>query len=128
MPRRTFPKRKHRITWRHALIEVTAQRDYISEGSHHIELTVIEPEGAPIPVTETGYRSHFIPSALLEDYGGAVAFVTAWLNNEAKSKAWAKAEQKWRQLELELIPPAPPARTPKPKRARATETARQRPQ
>lgn len=72
----------------------------ISKGWTHIELVVIKPERAPLPITATGYLSHFIDESLLAANGGAVAFFTAWLDCEAKTKAWAKAEFKWRQRDL----------------------------
>ena len=35
----------------------------------HIKLDVIDPAKAILPVTETGYRSHFLPLALVDDAG-----------------------------------------------------------
>lgn len=86
-----------------------------------IEITVRTPEGAPLPVTETGYRAEFLAHRLIDEAGGVAAYVTAWLDREAASKAWERLEFRWRQLELELLPPAPSARPPRPK---ATPRAR----
>lgn len=55
---------------------------------------------APIPITETGYLSHFIATVELVNAGGAVTFVTAWLDREASSKAWRKREFARRQGDL----------------------------
>jgi hypothetical protein len=44
----------------------------------HIELRTADR--AALPVTETGYRSHFAPAGAVTEHGGAVAFVTAWLD------------------------------------------------
>ena len=56
----------------------------------HVEL-MTEPR-TPLPVTETGYRSHFMPYGTVESHGGAVAFVTAWLEHDAKRAGWSGAQ------------------------------------
>jgi hypothetical protein len=89
-----------KLVWRFATCRVRHTRDYISAGWSHIELMVVSPKGAPLPITSTGYRSHFLDEEQLIAAGGAVAYFTAWLDREATSKAWAKAEFKWRQGDL----------------------------
>jgi hypothetical protein len=37
-------------------------------------------------MSETGYRSHFCSRELVEDAGGPVAFVTAWLETKDDGK------------------------------------------
>ena len=46
------------------------------------------PEGGALPVTETGYRSHFIAAAELAAAGGPARYVLAWLDREARTKRW----------------------------------------
>ena len=41
----------------------------------------------PIPVTETGYRSHFCHKAEIEELGGPVAYVRKWLEQESGTAA-----------------------------------------
>ena len=53
-----------------------------------------------IPITATGYRSHFLDQELLVESGGPVGFFLDWIEREARTRKWAKAEFKWRQLEL----------------------------
>jgi len=80
---------KHSITWRGIAIEITHTPEKWSV-TDHIELRA---EGkAPLPVTETGYRSHFTHKGTVADYGGAVAFVTAWLDHEAERTGWRGAQ------------------------------------
>ena len=74
--------------------------NYISTGWSHIEIAVVTPKGAPLPITDTGYRSHFLDEELLNKAGGPVAFFSRWIVQEATTKQWAKVEYKWRQLEL----------------------------
>lgn len=90
----------HKLVWRDVTCRVRHTPDYLSKGWTHIEIIVVEPKGAPLPITETGYRSHFIDAVLLAKVGGPVAFFLDWIEREAATKAWAKAEFKWRQLEL----------------------------
>ena len=66
----------------------------------HIEIIVLAPKAAPIPITNTGYLSHFLDEEHLATAGGPVAFFLDWIEREARTKQWAKAEFKWRQLEL----------------------------
>lgn len=80
---------QHHITWRGIALEITFTPEKFGLVDH-IEITA---EGrAPLPVTETGYRSHFIAAGTVEHHGGAVAFVTAWLDHEAPRIGWSGAQ------------------------------------
>ena len=57
-------------------------------------------EGFILPVTETGYRSHFLPAATVEEFGGPESYVSAWLDHEAKSPDWKKRKDAARQMSL----------------------------
>ena len=76
---------KHNITWRNVQIEITFTPDAFCMVDH-IELRI--GNKALLPVTETGYRSHFVNKGTVAAHGGAVAFVTAWLDHEAKRTSW----------------------------------------
>lgn len=54
----------------------------------------------PLPITDTGYRSHFMngAEALTEFENDPVAFVLWWLNEAAKSPEWRAKEEADRQL------------------------------
>jgi hypothetical protein len=70
-------------------------------GYAHLQVQVTAPErGAPLPITETGYRSHFLPRGEVEMAGGPAAFVRNWLDEAARSPAWHRRRFRWRQLEL----------------------------
>ena len=43
-------------------------------GVAHLDITTIEPPRAPLPITETGYRSHFLHPDEVAAYGGPEAF------------------------------------------------------
>lgn len=91
-------KSRYEIDWRDPVttkavrIRITHARDYLGQGQDHIEVESLAPAKAPLPITETGYRSHFIPPLELINEGGPVTFVTAWLDREAKGKDWQKRQ------------------------------------
>jgi len=91
----------YRFTWQNIEIEARynpSQWNVIA----HLEIEAINPERAALPITETGYLSHFHEIGSIErDYGGdVVEAVTAWLDKEAKSKKWQDYIEKSRQGEL----------------------------
>lgn len=96
-----------RMEWRGRTLEVCYVADWLGRGeagsafaAAHLEIRTISPERAPLPVTETGYRSHFLEPGIVEDAGGPAAYVTAWLNAEAKGRSWATIEARFDQLDL----------------------------
>lgn len=80
---------KHTITWRGAEIDITYTPEQFGM-IDHIDLHA--KDGVPLPVTETGYRSHFINKGTVAEHGDAVAFVTAWLDHEAERVGWCGAQ------------------------------------
>ena len=67
----------------------------------HLEIRSVLPEGAALPITSTGYRSHFHPIGTVEAHGGdVVAQVTAWLDEEARKPEWRAHVTRSKQGEL----------------------------
>ncbi len=66
----------------------------------HLEIKSIEPERAPLPITETGYRSHFTSAEIINAAGGPVAFVRAALEDAAQDADWIRREAEARQMVL----------------------------
>lgn len=98
---KTRPRKSvEKFTWRGIEMSATHSPGYISEGWSHIEIRLLKPKGRPLPITDTGYLSHFLDEADLKAAGGAVAFFRAWLDREADSKAYRKALARWQQLDL----------------------------
>ncbi len=91
-------------SWNGIEIEIRWNPDHLAfddgTGMAHLEIESIKPSRAPLPMTETGYRSHFTPRSDVYRYGGAEAFVDAWLHEAAQSAAWRCANQVSRQLAL----------------------------
>ncbi|MFA5952597.1 MAG: hypothetical protein WC807_20220 [Hyphomicrobium sp.] len=78
----------HMIQWQGMAVSIRHVANWSGTGFDHIEVQTILPPRAPLPITETGYRSHFLHGEDLAGRGGAVAFVTKWLDHEARSAAW----------------------------------------
>lgn len=67
----------------------------------HIELETIDPPRAPLPITETGYRSHFLDASELEFFeNDPHQYVLAWLNEAGEQPAWQKQQDDARQYSL----------------------------
>jgi len=85
-------RQAYRFAWRGITIEATyTPRQWRSAAD--LELRSVAPDRAPLPVNETGYRSHFHPVGTIEAHGGeVVAQVIAWLDAEACKPAWRDRE------------------------------------
>ncbi|MBL3566757.1 hypothetical protein JMM59_17330, partial [Rhodovulum sulfidophilum] len=69
---------QHNITWRGIEIAITFTPEKFGMADH-VELR--SAGKVALPVTETGYRSHFLPVGIVAEHGGAVPFVSAWLEH-----------------------------------------------
>ena len=83
----------HRAEWQGIALEIRYCRNWSAsyEEIYGYPLAHLEIESAnrePLPITETGYLSHFTGSELIDAEGGPVAYAIAWLDHEADSKAW----------------------------------------
>lgn len=89
------------VVWNGIKIEVRyashwCGRDFTS----HLEIHALNPRKAALPMTETGYRSHFTPCGTIEGLGGPVAFATSWLERDAKRPEWRALDAASRQGSL----------------------------
>ncbi|OSZ69559.1 hypothetical protein CAP40_01500 [Sphingomonas sp. IBVSS2] len=82
------------LEWRGILISVTLERQRFVD---HLQVETVEPVRAPLPITETGYRSHFVSKDVIED---PEAYVEQWLNHAAKDRGWIEHEADIRQYVL----------------------------
>ena len=83
---------RHPVTSQTIKIRITHARDYLVQGTDHIEIESVAPKRAPFPLTETGYLSHFIDWRQLKEAGGPQRFVERWLKRETQSKEWRKKD------------------------------------
>lgn len=96
-----------RLDWQGILIEVrycpswsSAYKRAYGRGMAHIELETIEPAGAVLPLTTTGYRSIFEFADSIEEAGGAAAYVLDALEVAAPDPKWKAQEAAARQYAL----------------------------
>ncbi len=82
------------------MIEVMHSSNWYDCNIDYLEIQSLNPKIAPIPITDTGFKSHFLNEKHIIKAGGAVAFVEAWLETEAQSPTWKSAEPNARQLSL----------------------------
>lgn len=90
----------HTFIWQEIEIELTywpLKWNAIS----HLEIRSIKPERAPLPITETGYKSHFFQPESVEFIDGSlVETVIQELDERAKSKEWLDFVEASRQGDL----------------------------
>lgn len=90
----------HCFTWQGIRI-VVVYNPRPWKGTAHMEIRSVLPEGAALPITETGYLSYFHEAGLVEENDGTlVEQVRWWLDERAKSKHWIKYLEASRQGEL----------------------------
>jgi len=93
-----------RKNWNGIEIEIRWNADYLAfEGCPdmaHLEIESLSPKRAPLPMTETGYRSHFIHADEVEQMGGVEAYVEAWITELSGTCRWRQTDTASRQLAL----------------------------
>ena len=108
--RKTTPKardgiEKFPVNWQGIALEIRFERNWLGSPPSefhpsHLEIQTTAPEREPLPITETGYRSHFVAAEDIDEAGGPVPYVTAWLDHAANSKEWKARAEAQRQLSL----------------------------
>ena len=67
----------------------------------HLEIHSVRPERAPLPITNTGYKSHFMQPGTIDALGGdVVGQVRAWLDEAASEPEWKAYTEAGRQGSL----------------------------
>ena len=94
------------IDWQGITLSVTYEPDYLGMGktagwvNAHLTVTAIQPDRARLPITETGYRSHFLCGHEVDQCGGPIAYIRQWLDHAATTKAWQAYQEQNRQFTL----------------------------
>jgi hypothetical protein len=99
MPR---PRERHAFRWRDVYCSVEHIPDWKIDGWSRLIIRVVKPRGAPLPVSERGYRVLELDEAELRAAGGSVAFLLAWFEREAIHPRYAEALYRWKQGDLFL--------------------------
>ena len=66
----------------------------------HLSIQVVEPERNPLPITETGYLSHFFHAQQTFTEEQLINNIHSWLDEEAQAPRWKKKQQEQIQLTL----------------------------
>lgn len=74
------------FVWKGLTVQVGVKRNWSNLEITHLEIRCVEP----IPITETGYRSHFMPQADLDKWSDPKEFVLAWLEDASASVEWKR--------------------------------------
>lgn len=94
-----IPYQECNITWQNIAITIR----YTPQWSKFAEMAHLEIErvgDGQLPITSTGYKSHFTPKENIEEYGSVQEFVRAWLDEYSKKKEWKTYLVSQRQLTL----------------------------
>lgn len=92
----------YNLIWQDIELEVSYEPKAWGGATAHLKIQSIKPARAPLPVTETGYRSHYHPVGMIEENyaGDVIKAVTEWLDEAAKGKDWQRYVERSRQGEL----------------------------
>ena len=83
-------KQEKEIRWRGIPIKIMYQPNYLSvSGQSHIDIYCDQP----LPITNTGYRSVFLPTREVPDLQSAVNHVFDLLDTKARETNWQPADQ-----------------------------------
>lgn len=84
------------LIWCERDIAVSYQANWLNSDHCHIELRCAER----LPVTETGYRSHFVIDDAFTDEDDVRGYILAWLDEAARDRNWARHLEDSKQLNL----------------------------
>ncbi|WP_299829303.1 hypothetical protein [uncultured Roseobacter sp.] len=84
------------LIWCDRVVSVAYQAHWLNSNHWHIELRCAER----LPVTGTGYRSHFVPCAEDAHEADVRELVESWLNAAAETDAWQTHLEASRQPDL----------------------------
>lgn len=85
------------LDWRGILIRITYEKQRFAD---HLTVETLEPQRAPLPITETGYRSSFLPKGSIPASDDPATHVEAWLDQAAKARSWGHLDMQVRQYAL----------------------------
>ncbi|MBS0278103.1 MAG: hypothetical protein JSR81_10805 [Proteobacteria bacterium] len=89
------------MEWQGITLSVSCERNYATmTGLTHLSVHVLAPSTSKLPITGTGYRSHFLSEVEVEELGGPLGYVRAWLDAEAAAPEWREQQQAARQMAL----------------------------
>jgi hypothetical protein len=93
---------QHELTWTsgHISIRIGITYDTSYGIVEHLAVESLEPQKARLPITETGYRSHFLEPGTVAAHGGPVEATRKLLEDAANSAEWQEYLSSSRQSSL----------------------------
>lgn len=88
------------LAWRGVTCRVTVTQNHRIEGWTLLEIAVVSPSGAPLPIAVDGHRIHGIEQEAIDAAGGICPFLTTWADRAATTPAYAHALARWKQGDL----------------------------
>lgn len=93
------------LNWNGIQIKISHEADWFDDPEEnykvsHLQIESVSPAKAPLPMTETGYISHFTPPDDIESAGGPIAYAQAWIEHAAKKPEWKAIAASCNQLSL----------------------------
>lgn len=87
-----FEHETHEFTWHSGHLAIRIEVVHTPEWCimEHLGITSLEPPRAVLPITGTGYLSHFVPQGTIAQHGGPVAYVRRMLDEAASLPEWRK--------------------------------------
>jgi len=82
---------EHKLNWQGIAFTVRYCANWHSDHDADFQiahLEIISEGSAPLPVTETGYKSQFLHPDHIVAKGSATAYAIAWLDEASQSKDW----------------------------------------
>jgi hypothetical protein len=93
----------YQLEWEQTKITIIYKPNYSKavEEIHDYQLAHIQVKAdEALPITETGYRSIFLPEKEVSERAGVTCFIWELLEEAAKSPKWKSFNQKRKQLSL----------------------------
>lgn len=81
----------YELLWQGIEIEIRHCPNWLSpriSGFQTDHMEIISKDCQKLPITETGYKSHFIDPEHIKEIGCVVTFVEAWLEDASTNKEW----------------------------------------
>ena len=104
LPRPHHTKLSETIMWQGIEISITYKPNPFNLSSEsviaHFEIKALSPIGTQLPITETGYRSHYLHPDCVGEFDSPINYVCAWLDHEAKKPQWQTYLASMHQMNL----------------------------
>ena len=84
------------FVWQGITIHVSCLQGWPIETFCHVELRCDQR----LPITETGYKSHFMPLEQLDEFESSEVFVRGWLDHASRTSEWRNYVEASRQGNL----------------------------